>query len=492
MTTVDLDAIFRSAAAHYPDNVALRNPETSLTFRELDDAVDRAARGLRACGIPSEGRIGIAIPDGVRHIVSMLAIWRAGGTAVPLDSWIRPAELDAMAANFDLAAVIGERPLGGTAPVTRVVFKELEGHAAEGSSSSDERRHPADTAVLSLTSGTTGTPRGALISHSQLYERVVINKLARNPGPDDLLFAALPVRFGAVRQLAMARLFFGGGVYFYPSLFAPDELVEAVNRSGARSMFLVPSVLRTLLPLADGRTPLFPALEVLDCGGDALAPEEKIAGLRLISPNFNETYGSSTGGLVTLLRSDEIERHADSIGRPVLHVHVEIVDGEDRPVPQGNEGRLRFAAPGVATTFIGGSDTTGADRVEGVWAYPGDLAMIDEDGFVHLRGRESEVIIRGGANISPEDIEAALAGTPGVEAVCAVGWPSARLGEEVALFVVARDERIDETAVLSLCRERLSPQLRPRSVFLVDSLPYNASGKVMRRKLRERLPPLAD
>jgi acyl-CoA synthetase (AMP-forming)/AMP-acid ligase II len=176
------------------------------------------------------------------------------------------------------------------------------------------------------------------------------------------------------------------------------------------------------------------------------------------------------------------------VGRPVFRVAVEVVDASDRPLPAGVIGRVRFRGPGVATTFLAEDGRPQSMGSDGAF-YPGDLALIDAAGYVTLQGREKDLIIRGGVNVYPAEVERVLGGHPAVRDAAVVGWPSPALGEEVAAFVAA-DPGTDGAALRDWCRERLAPYKVPRAVFVVPELPKTGAGKVSKAELAAGLPPL--
>jgi long-chain acyl-CoA synthetase len=483
MPTDNLDHDFGAVAAQFRDKIAAETTEDALTYEQLDDRVDEAAAGLRDQGIAPGDALGIAIVDGLSFMTVLFAAWRIGATAVPLDAWAKTAEVDIFARRFQLRAIVTDRTAFGSTICAIHMVGALRDRTA-GPTDMADSFPSTGPALIALTSGTTGRPRGAALSFEQLSARNKVHVENFVIGPDDRFLATLPVQFGAMRAYVLGRLLSGATVVFHPTIFSPRQIAESIRRLRVTSVFLVPSVVRSLLALWDGDGPLFPDLKRLDCGGDFLQPDEKRAAVRQLTAGFNESYASAAGGVISALDSADIEVHAESVGRPVPQVQVEIVDESDRPLPSGEVGRLRFLSPGNATRFVGDDkiDDEQSDAVDESWAYPGDFAMLDEEGFLHLRGRTADLIIRGGANIYPAEIEEVLGRHPDVAEVCAVGWPSKSLGEEIALFVVAAGQA-DRSKIRSYCRSHLAPQKQPRDVFFVESLPHSAGGKILRREL---------
>ena len=218
---------------------------------------------------------------------------------------------------------------------------------------------------------------------------------------------------------------------------------------------------------------------------------EKIAARQTLTSGFLENYGSTMAGMLTLLESRDIEAHGDSVGRPLTHVRLEIVDSQGRPLPAGEVGGIRARTPGVAEPLSLGSgeeEQRTSDLLVDGWIYPGDLGALDENGFLKIVGRTSDMIIRGGAKVYPSEVEGVLAEHPAVAEVAVVGCPDQVLGEEVAAFVVLRS-KAEPRELLAYCRSKLQPDKQPREIFIIDALPRNANGKLVRRELIGQLPP---
>jgi acyl-CoA synthetase (AMP-forming)/AMP-acid ligase II len=191
---------------------------------------------------------------------------------------------------------------------------------------------------------------------------------------------------------------------------------------------------------------------------------------------------------VSLLRPEDMDVHDDSVGRPVFGVEVAIFDDDFNPLPAGEVGRLGYRGPGVATGFHEDPEATREVFRDG-WFFPGDLASVNAAGYVFLKGRKKDMVIRGGINIYPVEVEAALQSHPAVVEAAVVGWPSRELGEEVAAFVVLRGAATPEE-LRATCAGRLAPYKVPREIIVVDEMPKNAAGKVVKATLAARLPPL--
>jgi len=229
-------------------------------------------------------------------------------------------------------------------------------------------------------------------------------------------------------------------------------------------------------------------LKTLISSGSALTAQERQQIRELICPQFLEYYSSTEGGGVTTLSPSDQMRYGESVGRPVFCVEVCIVDEAHQPVPYSTVGRIRYRGPAVAESFHGDPEASQEAFRDG-WFYPGDLGAMNEDGYLFLKGRVKDMIIRGGINIYPQEIEATLLGHPAVAEAAVVGWPSREFDEEVAAFVMRKGE-VADADLLALCKSSLAPYKVPRQVFFLDEFPRNSLGKVLKAELARTLQPL--
>jgi acyl-CoA synthetase (AMP-forming)/AMP-acid ligase II len=301
------------------------------------------------------------------------------------------------------------------------------------------------------------------------------------------LLNPLSVSFSASRTHTFGALIQGAGVFFQPAIFSADELVETVLSRGATSLCAVPTIVRNLFGLAGSRaSPLLPGLVSFLCLGAPMRPDEKLEAKERLSGNFIQEYGASIVGRISSLGGPDLETRPDSVGRVLPQVRLQIVDAQDNPVKvPGEPGTIRLRSPGMAQSIEGATRESG-DALKGGWAYPGDVGALDEQGFLTLVGRTSDLIIRGGINVHPAEIESVLAEHPAIRDVAVAGFASSREGEEIAAFVVAATE-LSESDFMSYCRARLSPDKRPRRFVSVRELPRNANGKILRGELRKLL-----
>jgi len=422
----------------------------------------------------------------------MLAAWLRGATALVVDFRTRAAERKKLSHRLGIKFFLEDRAAPGADSYNSVknddAWAEEEARVELTSIPASLMGNPI--AVIGVSSGTSGLPQPVALSHSCLYMRAAMTMNMPDWQRGCRLMASAPLSFTATRMHVTACLLDGGSVYFPPLLTSSEVLVEAMDTSGATAMLTVPTTVRGLMSLAESNRCLFPSVKYLMCCGAPMAGNEKVAAQEKLTTGFLECYGSTMAGTITLLERKDIAAHGGSVGRPLPHIRVQIVDDQHRPVPAGEIGTIRVRTPGVAEPLslgTGEDERRRDDMLINGWIYPGDLGVLDDDGFLRIVGRSADIIIRGGVNVYPSEVEGVIEQHEAVAEAAVVGWPDQMLGEEVAAFVVLRSE-VEPRAILAHCRSRLEPDKQPREIFIIDAMPRNANGKLMKRERVDRLP----
>jgi acyl-CoA synthetase (AMP-forming)/AMP-acid ligase II len=470
------------------DKPAIVHGERVLRYRELDPLVRRTAAHVYALGLAPGEVAGVALRDSVEHLVILAALARAGIVILPLDWRWTPEEQERVAQHFGAGLVLVEpdRPHPQALPCIPVDAdwtKKVE--AQNPQCVFPEGDNPL---LMSLSSGTTGRPKGPRIRHSQFLARFRVMWINLGFNSQDRFLSATPFFYGGGRTFALLMLHSGATVFLLPPPYEPRELCAAVARHRITALFLVPTLIRRLLTLPDEDLAPLRALRLLLSSGSALHPDERREIRRRMCPAFIEYYSSTEGGGVSFLTPDDPEEFGESVGRPVFAVDVECVDEQHRPLPPGKVGRIRYRGPAVAEGFWNDAEAS-IEAFRDGWFYPGDLGMQDEQGYLYLKGRAKDMIIRGGINIYPGEVEAVLQSHPAVADSAVVGWPSREFNEEVAAFVILKEE-VSAEELRELCRARLAPYKVPKQVFLVQDFPRSALGKVIKAELSAKLRPL--
>ncbi len=467
-----LHAVFRLHGRNRPEKLAIIDGARRINFASLDRMIDGAAWALAARGVKRGELVGVALRDTAEHLVALLALARLGGVVLPMDCRWQVSEKQHVAGHFGAAHVLVEADdaLPGALALPA-------GWAAESAAPYEDAAVTGESDfVLSLSSGTTGMPKGPMTSQQRFENRFMVYWVNLGMNAHDVYVSATPLYFGGGRGFSLAMLFAGATVSLCSVRASMAELAAHVAAVQGTVLFLVPTQLRRAMQEALP-APAFPSLRVLISSGSALHADERLAIQQRLTPNLFEMYSSTEGGGVSILSPADCALHPDSVGRPAFRVAVEIVDENHAPLPYGAVGRLRYRSPASATGYF---RAEGGDAFRDGWFYPGDLARMGEDGFLYLAGRAKDMIIRGGVNIYPQDIERVLLALPGVRDACVAGVPAQEMGEEVAAFLVGEG---DADAVRAACRAQLAPYKVPSVIRFVAEIPRNGAGKALKAEL---------
>jgi acyl-CoA synthetase (AMP-forming)/AMP-acid ligase II len=475
-----IEPILRHARMQ-PHVAALIEREQTIAYGELADRVLRTADHLAKLGVVRGDQVGLCLKDDSQHVVALLAVAHMGATAVQIDARSRPTERASVVGAFPLrlALVTPESEKGINCP--KVVF-DAAWHsaiaAADRNVAAAQDWH-TPMAVLA-SSGTTGLPKFTIATHFE-YHFHMVSYLEVMPPRRHRYLSTLPLYFSAGRVACLSHLLRGDTLIIHPALSSPEEFVESVLRYRITTTFVVPSMLRQLLSMAGDDRPLLPEIDLLISGGAPLFADEKLEVVQKVTPQFCELYGTAAMGPMAALRPEEIRERPTSVGRPFSFIDVEIVNDSDGPLDPGATGHLRCRGPGLTLPITNASKAHSKDFRDG-WYYPGELAAIDELGYIFLQGRASEVIFRGGAKIFPSEVEAVLQAHEGVAEAAVVGRALSNNEQEPVAYVVARHP-VTPGELLAHCRTRLTAFKVPREIYIVADLPRNSSGKVDKRAL---------
>ena len=474
-----IESILRVAGTRNADP-ALAYGSLSMSYRELADLVTRTASHLRSLGFMPGKRVGVCLKDTPDHLVVILALGYLGCVAVPLDWRARPAENCRFIEALSLDAVFIEpaSPLVPPCPALTLNESWRRG-VAQNSAASSIALAADEPFLISATSGSTGLPRFSVMTHRQFHSAAAGMLELMDLTAAQRFLCTLPLYYSGGRNSCLVHLMRGDSVVLYPSLFTPEEFVSQVRLHEVTVAALVPSTIRQLLAAPACAYPALRSLHRLFCTGAPLYPEEKHEALRRLSPMFFERYGTAETLAISVLRPEEVPIKAASVGRPHSHVRVEIVDESGNLMPAGSEGRMRIRGNGIATSLPGQPDDS---RFRDGCFYPGEIAHCDEDGFIFLHGRTSDVIIRKGTKIFPAEVERVLVEHPSIVESAVIGHTAQSADEVLVAFIVPRDN-LSLGEVLAHCRSRLAPHKVPQAIHFLTQLPRNTAGKVDKHSL---------
>jgi long-chain acyl-CoA synthetase len=501
MTNLALD--LREAAQMYPDRPAVRLDDTILSYTRLDDLSARAAAWLRERGVRPGDPVGIMMPNVPQFAVFYYAVLRAGGAVVPMNPLLKAREvahyLGDSGARLVLAwetAADGAAGGAATAGAESVLVPALGEVAAWPSSPGNEmaRRADDDTAVILYTSGTTGTPKGAELTHANMRRNAAVTATSLLAlGPDDVVMGCLPLFHSFGQTCGLNAAVQSGACLTLIPRFSPAAALQVIERDRVTVFEGVPTMYVGLLGAGAGETDTS-SLRLCVSGGAAL-PVEVLHGFeKEFGAVILEGYGlSETSPVATFNRRDQ--RKAGSIGLPVEGVELRLVgtsdddadpdgaSGDLTDVPDGAVGEIAIRGHNVMKGYWKRPEATAA-VMSGSWFRTGDLARCDADGFYYIVDRKKELIIRGGYNVYPREIEEVLYEHPAVLEAAVVGVPHPSLGEEVAAAVALRPGTAATTDELrEWVKQRVAAYKYPRHVWLTDGLPKGATGKILKREI---------
>ncbi|MGW8761052.1 long-chain-fatty-acid--CoA ligase [Streptomyces sp. NPDC055815] len=479
-------------AARQPERPALRLGEQVITYAELDERSARAAALLRSEGVRPGDRVALMLPNVPEFVVLYYGVLRAGAVVVPMNPLLKTRETEFHLADsgavrlFEWYQAPGEGAQGAAAAGVRHTAVEPAEFAAtlarheplpEVADAGDE-----DMAVLLYTSGTTGRPKGAVLSHAGLRHNTEVNTVhIQEMTPEDVVVGCLPLFhiFGQICTMS-AAVRSGASLVLIPR-FDPGAVLAAVARERATVFEGVPTMYAALLQHSSDAD--VSTLRMCISGGASL-PVEILHGFeRRFGCPVLEGFGMSETSPVVTFNHPDRPRKAGSIGTPIRDVEVRLLDDKGQDVAPGEIGELAVRGPNLMKGYWNRPEETEAAIPDG-WLRTGDLARADEDGYLYIVDRKKDMIIRGGYNVYPREIEEVLHEHPAVALAAVVGVPHAELGEEVAAAVVLRPgaEATPED-LREYVKDRVAAYKYPRRVWLVDALPLGPSGKILKREI---------
>ena len=496
----NLGSLLDRAAADHPDHPAIRLDDLVLTYAQLREAAGRMSALLAAHGVQPGDRVGIMLPNVPAFPISFYGALAAGAVVVPMNPLLKSREvayyLGDSGARVVLAwhAAAGEAAKGAAdagAQAIAVQTPDLADLLADyepvwsDPGWSDPGRDGDDDAVILYTSGTTGQPKGAELTHAGLVRNAELTArtLLKN-GPDDVMMGCLPLFhvFGLTCGLN-ATVAAANTLTLLPR-FDPAKALAIIGRDAVTIFEGVPTMYAAILHLPDADPAMAATLRVCISGGASLPVEV----LRGFEEKFGcmilEGYGLSETSPVASFNLPDIERKPGSIGVPIEGVQMRVVGDDGQPVPAGEIGEIAIRGHNVMKGYWNKPEAT-AEAITDGWFRTGDMAKVDSDGYYYIVDRKKDLIIRGGYNVYPREIEEVLHEHPAVAEVAVIGIPHPELGEEVAAAVALKpDATATPEELRAFARDKMAAYKYPRQIWLVDTLPKGPTGKILRREVR--------
>jgi len=517
-----LGRILSQTAQAFPDSEAIILANKQITYQQLDRMVDHFARGLISLGVAKGDKVGLWMPNYPEWVIGYFAIARVGAVVVPLNTRYKTQEVQYILADseattllmvdsfagIDYHAMINEiRPtlprlrniiILGEAGQQMNQFSEIltlgEQYAKENTLAEREAiLSPEENILILYTSGTTGKPKGAMLSHHNMAENARQVTAVLETSEKDRFFLAVPFFhcFGCVMGI-LGAVTWGAGIVPMP-IFKPREALELIEQTGVTILYGVPTMFVLELEeyrngKEDGKRYDLSPLRTGIMAGAPCPTEIMKAVIDELGCNVCICYGlTEASPVITMTRfADSVKNRVETVGQVLPGVEIKIVDDARTELPIGAAGELACRGYNVMLGYYKMPEKTAEVIDTAGWLYSGDLATIDEDGYVRIVGRKKDMIITGGFNVYPAEIEDYLFTHPKVQNVAVIGVPDNVMGEAVMAFIIPKERTVlTEEEIIDFCSRAIANFKVPRYLQITDELPMTQSGKVQKYKLRE-------
>jgi fatty-acyl-CoA synthase len=485
---------------------ALIQGKRTVRWRELNERVNRLANGLLGIGIKPGDHVALLSDNSIEFVESVYAIALIGAAVLPLSTRFVQSEIEYALQHCDVTAAIvqqshvelihralGQTPalaagrcvvIDGTPPPEMRSYTDLQ--TSSSSAKVDTEVDENSAFWIGLTGGTTGYPKAAIVTHRVMVQWWMVTALEFNVLGNDIQLVTGPLYHGLAFFFLLAQLYVGGtGVIL--ETFDAAAAVDLIEKERVTNLAMVPTMYNSIVNVPGVVDRDLTSVTVIISGGSPLLTPTKQALLKTFPcAGIYEYYGATDGGIFCLIKPRDQFRKERSVGEPILGVEVQLLNDEKQPAAQGEVGEFWKRGLGLGAYYY--KDPQGTTvTYHGELHSVGDLGRQDKEGYYYLVDRKNDMIISGGLNVYPTEIENVLQSHPEVLEVAVVGLPDPRWGEAVTAFVVSRpDVPLDSTELQAYCRGRLSPYKIPKRIDVVDSLPKSAAGKILRRSIREQ------
>ncbi len=492
-----------------PDRVAYRCEGVDRTFGALEERVNRLANALAERGLGRGDRVATLMTNRLEVVEAYLAAAKLGARCVPVNFRLVPGEISYILSDCEATALVVDAGLAATARSVRRVAGDpkvcfvASGDPAEAGSGAESYEEvlatsspdapgmvvgESEDAFIMYTSGTTGRPKGAVLSHFNLFLNT-LNMISYMgvSGDDEVWLSGLPLfHIGGLNGILPYLLLGGTSVILPSGQFDAHQVVDLLEHEQVTGCYFVPTQWQQICAVP-GIKDRNLALRRISWGASVAPPSvlQAMADTFPGVPNFNAFGQTEMSSVTCVLRGEDAVRKMGSVGTPVGNVEVRIVDPEMRDVGTDEVGEIVYRGPTVLQRYWNRPEAT-AEAFEGGWFHSGDLVRRDEEGYIYVVDRKKDMIISGGENIYCAEVEAVIDAHPEVLEVALIGIPDPKWVETPRAIIVPRDPARPPTAaeIIDWCRERLASYKKPTSVVIIEQLPRNASGKVLKTQLR--------
>lgn len=498
-------ALAHSAQRH-PHKTAIIFEDRSWTYGEFNARVNRLAHALSGLGLGKGDKLAVLALNGPEYLEIYHATAKLGVWMVPINHRLKAPEMAyriihsqasglALGPEFVLLydglpaevrqAVAGCLLVLGEGPATAGAHSYEELLATSSEAEPDVDLHHEDILFIGYTGGTTGRSKGALTSNRAIVAGYLYKVLDFGLGPGEVTLNPGPFWHTAPRNFTSLALYMGGTAVVMKN-FDPAEYLRLVAQHKVTYSFLVPTMFSAILALPDHRSYDTSSFKVLTSGGSPLPTPVKEAAMERFGPVLNEFYAATETLIITNIGAKDMARKTRSVGRPVWDAFVKIVDQDGKEAPTGEVGEIYLKGPSLFSGYFRDEAKT-AESFRNGWFTLGDMGRVDEEGFLYIVDRRTDMVISGGENIYPSEIEEVLLRHPKIAEVAVIGVPDATWGETLKAVVVLKAGQASSfEEIKGYCGRHLADYLKPRSVDFVDALPRSPVGKVLKRKLRDQ------
>ena len=500
---MNLTTLLTNTAARRPEHPAIRFQDQAVTYAHLNRRVENLAAGLSAAGLKPGDVCVLMMPNSINWVTIYYALARLGCVVLPINFLYRVGELQHIFRDSGARAFIGHGAYLGEAQKVMAGLPAMDIRVADGGPAEgftplealfvDHGAFPTYPAqddeplAMIYTSGTTGLPKGAVLTHKNLASNAMTVADMRHTEPEDVVLGVLPFFhiYGQTSTLN-ASIYLGLTVRLWVH-FEAQEVFQAIEEEKSSILIAVPTVFNRLAEMAAGKPPKRSSLRFCVSGGASLPVEVLRRFELLFRTTIYEGYGLTECSPVCVENPFGRPTRPGSIGVPIPGFEARVVDELDRDVERGEVGELIVRGPGVMKGYLHQPEAT-AETLRGGWLHTGDLARQDEDGYVYIVDRKKDMVIRGGYNVYPREVEEILYSHPAVSEAAVLGVPHPDLGEEVAALVVLRPgTNATPEEIRAFVKERVAPYKYPRLVKLVKELPKSATGKILKRAISHNI-----
>jgi len=505
-----LGQLAKRNAKRYPRKTGVVSGSVRLTFEEFNRRVNSLANGLIDLGLRREDRVAVLLDSSYQYLELYFAIPKAGGVVVPLNTALSVPEMAYILGHAGVETLVfGER----FEPVVDSLLNELDsvkrlvvvGTSAREVHSYEQlvARYPStepevevgeqDVAYLIYTSGTTGMPKGIMETHRGIIESALNTILGCRLSERDIGLVSTPLFWGAIMVSVVVPQVYVGSTQVLADDYSPEAILNLIQREKITSGFMIPPMITALLECPQLDSYDTSSLRHVLFSGVPIGVETLKRAIKTFGNIFFQCYGTTELGPLTMIDPDgqviegppEKVRRLASCGQEAPNVEVRVVDDEGRDVAPGEVGEVIGRGDNLMKGYWRMPQAT-EEALKGGYIHTGDLATVDEGGYLYLVGRKKDLILSGGKTIYPVEVEEVIYQYPGVVEVAVIGVPDEKLGESIrAVVVVRRGEKVAAEDILEFCRQRLPDYASPKSVAFVEKLPRNPAGKILRRTLRE-------